>query len=244
MGLASAGDNVPFKTSLAGSADGISLIPSGRVFTFFDDFLGETTISETAGVATYLTTVIEAGGGEGSAVMNDVAGGGLLITTDAAATDSTVVTTNPEVFSFSATKRFEMEFSFQAEDDDLGIFLGLGEGLLFGVDGVTLREDSHVGFLLEGDSVLTFSYGNTSGGNVTTDTAIAFVPAADTIVTAMYDGAGGWTAFVDGVASAAITNTAASHPDALMSVFLALENSGVAAAQTMTVNYIYLRWEL
>lgn len=232
----------PFKTSMAGTASGTSLIPPGREIDIFDDFVFSS-ISETADVGNYLTTLIEGGAGEGSAVLTDVAGGGLLLTSDAAGTDSTVVTTNSAVFNFSATRRFEFEVSFQAVDDDLGIFLGLAEGLVMGVDGATILANAHIGFATRGDADIDFSYGDTSANAVNTDTAVNLVPATDTVLTVMYDGAGGWTPFVDGVASATIVNTAASHPDALMSVFFGLENSGVAAAQTMTINYFYLRWE-
>jgi len=219
---------------------GTSLVDAFQEVHWYDHFVGFTTISETAVGSTYLTTLIGVGG---SAVFQDAAGGSLLLTTDAAATDSTVVTSNPEVFSFGVSRRFEMEISFQAGGVASGIYLGLGEGVLIGVDCATIREDSNIGFLLAGNANIQFNYGDTGGANVLTDTGIDLVAATDTVVTASYDGKGGWRAYVDGVQGAAITNTTGSHPDALMTWFLGIENSAVAAAQTLTVNYIYLRWE-
>jgi len=208
-------------------------------YLLFDSFVGFTAAIGSPNSGFYKTTAI----GASTAVPNDTAGGGMLFQTAAAAGSSIILSTNPEVFSFSVTKRFEMEFSFRSSFTNGGIFMGIGEGLLLGASAATIREDSNVGFLLASDANIQFNYGDTSGNNVLTDTGIDLVAATDTVLTAMYDGRGNWKAYVDGVEGAAITNTVGSHPDALMHVFLGLENTTAAAVRTMTVNYLYLRWE-
>lgn len=212
---------------------------------YFDSFLGFTRVHASANLAFWR---VLSGIGNGSSEISDTAGGALTITPSGSANDRTTVGSVAEVFSFRRTQPFEYEVSLQVNATTSSFYAGLGEDFTafdMGTDGAGIREDSHIGFLLDktvDDASIMASYGDRGGNNTTTDTGIDIVAATDTVLTFTYDGRGNWKAYVNGVQGAAITNTITNHPDQNMALYFGCDSSGTAGG-SVTVNYIYLRWE-
>ena len=180
--------------------------------------------------------VVTETGAAGTTAAADGDGGLLLLTTDALDNDNQFVQSAQETFLFATGTRAYFRALFQvSEVIQSDFFMGLqvrDTTPLAVTDGVFFRSD-------DGDALLDFTSFNTT--NVTATGIATAVAATDTEVAFYWDGIDRIWYSVDGATLGSIT-PGASLPNTELTVSFGYQN-GVAGAETMTVDYVYVAME-
>lgn len=200
---------------------------------YMNDFL----VAQDYSASDWVITTTEDGAGSATeAIAADERCGALLITNDDAEDDVDSLQSAEEAFSLTAGKQLWMSMRIKVGDaDEADMFIGLA------ITDTTPRDATDkIGFLLA-DGSAALSAVSTKDSTSTTSSSIATLADATYVKLAFhYDGVNKVEWFVNGAKVA--THTANIPDDENLAITLNLQN-GAAAANTLTVDYIYIAQE-
>jgi len=200
---------------------------------YFNDFLA----AQDYAAADWVITTTEAGAGAATeALAADEACGALVITNDAADNDVDSLQMTEENWRLEAGKQLWMNMRIKVLDaDEADMFVGLA------ITDTTPRDATDkIGFMLA-DGSAALSAVSTKNSTSTTSSSVATVVDATYLKIAFhYNGAGKVEWFVNG--AKVETHSVNIPDDETLCVTLNLQN-GAAAANSLTVDYIYVAQE-
>lgn len=199
----------------------------------FNDFLQ----TQDYAASDWTITTTEAGAGDATeAIAADEACGALLITNDDADNDVDSLQMNEENWRLSSGKQLWLEMRLKVGDvDEADMFVGLA------ITDTTPRDATdRIGFLLA-DGSAALSCVNAKNSTATTTSSIATLADATYVKCGLHwDGKNKVEFFING--SIVATHSTNIPDDENLAVTLNIQN-GAAAANTLTVDYIYVAQE-
>lgn len=200
---------------------------------YYNDFVA----SQDYAAADWTITTTEAGAGAATEALtaNDL-GGSLLITNDDADNDLDSLQQNEETWKMASGKRLWYETRIKVADaDDVDLFVGLGI-----TDTTPLDTADRVGFQIDDADASILCKSEKNSTETSTDSGQDAADATYVQLGIYWDGLSSVEFYVD--RSKVATHTTNNPDDVNLAITMHVQN-GSAAANTLTVDYIYVTQE-